>query len=213
MSQAPLQLDDDIEAVERRTDVRIILSLPGRFTLASRRDIEGERREFPCRIVNLTCHALGLVTPVIGEIGERVIVYIDEFGKFEGRIMRKLDGGFVMELVMPRSERLSLAAKIEWFDKHKNFDVVDHRKHARIIPRNPYSTLVLACGTTTECLVRDLSATGVAVHADLIPDIGTPVAVGKVIGRVVRQFGDGFAVQFMQPQDPQSVESLIARFS
>ena len=34
MANAPLQLGDDLEAVERRTDVRIFLSLPGRFTLA-----------------------------------------------------------------------------------------------------------------------------------------------------------------------------------
>ncbi len=212
MAQAPLTFDDDIDVVERRTDIRIVLSLPGRFTLASRRDVEGERREFPCRIVNLSCHALGLVTPITAEVGERVIAYVDEFGKFEGRIMRKLDGGFVIELIMPKSERHKLAAKIEWFDKHKNFDVENNRKHARIIPRNPYSTLVLADGTTTDCLVKDVSATGVAVHADLVPEIGMPVAVGKVVGRVVRRFSDGFAVQFTQAQDPQSVENLIARF-
>jgi len=213
MTQAPLQLDEDIEVTERRTDVRIVMRLPGRFTLASRRDVEGERREFPCRIVNLTCHALGLAAAVTGEVGERVIAYVDEFGKFEGRIMRKLDGGFVMELVMPNVERNKLAAKIEWFDKHKNFDVVDQRKHARITPRNPYSTLVLADGTTTDCLVKDVSPTGVAIHADLMPQIGTLVVVGKLVGRVVRQFGDGFAVQFVEPQDPKSVGSLIARFS
>ena len=39
MANAPLLLDDDLEIVERRTDVRIVLSLPGRFTLASRRDV------------------------------------------------------------------------------------------------------------------------------------------------------------------------------
>ena len=212
MANPSLEFDDDLDVVERRTDVRIVVSLPGRFTLASRRDVEGVRREFACRVVNLTCHALGLATPVTGEVGERVIAYVDEFGKFEGRIMRKLEGGFVLELVMPKSERYKLAAKIEWFDKHKNFDVEDHRKNARIIPRNPCSTLVLADGTTTDCLVKDISATGVAVQADLMPEIGMAVAVGKVVGRVVRQFNGGFAVQFTQTQDPQSLENLIARF-
>ena len=59
----------------------------------------------------------------------------------------------------------------------------------------------MADGTTTECVVMDVSASGIAVSADLIPDIGTPVAVGKVVGRVVRHFNDGFAVQFAQLQD------------
>ena len=81
----------------------------------------------------------------------------------------------------------------------------------RIIPRNPYSTLVLADGTTTECLVKDVSASGIAVSADIVPPIGTAVAVGKVVGRVVRHFEDGFAVQFAQLQELDTVEELIAR--
>ena len=124
--------------------------------------------------------------------------------------MRVMDGGFVMEIIAPKRGRRRLAAKIEWYEKHKNHDADDHREYVRIIPRNPYSTLVLADGTKTECLVMDVSASGIAVSADVVPDIGTPVAVGKVIGRVVRHFEDGFAVQFAQLQEPDAVESLIA---
>jgi hypothetical protein len=210
MTNAPLLLDDDLEIVDRRTDVRIVLSLPGRFTLASRRDMEGQRREFPCRIINMSCHAVTLATPVTGNVGERVIALVDQFGKLEGPIMRVMDGGFVMEIIAPKRERRRLAAKIEWYEKHKNHDAHDHRDHIRIIPRNPYSTLVLADGTTTECLVMDVSASGIAVSADVIPEIGTPVAVGKVVGRVVRHFDDGFAVQFAQLQEQDAIEDLIA---
>jgi hypothetical protein len=211
MADAPLQLDEDLEVVERRTDVRIVLSLPGRFTLASRRNMGGTRREFPCRIINMSCHTVALATPIAGEKGERVIAHIDEFGKLEGPIIRLLDGGFVMEIIAPQRDRHKLAVKIEWYEKHKNHDVEDHRQHVRIIPRNPYSTLVFADGTTTECLVSDVSASGIAVSADIVPEIGTPVAVGKVVGRVVRRFNDGFAVQFVQVQELESVEDLIAR--
>jgi hypothetical protein len=208
MANAPLL--DDLEIVDRRPDVRIVLSLPGRFTLASRRDMEGQRREFPCRVINMSCHAVTLATPVTGSVGERVIALVDQFGKLEGPIMRAMDGGFVMEIIAPKRERRRLAAKIEWYERHKNHDTEDHREHVRIIPRNPYSTLVLADGTTTECLVMDVSVSGIAVSADVTPDIGTPVAVGKVVGRVVRHFEDGFAVQFAQLQEPDTIESLIA---
>ena len=210
MANAPLQLDDDLEVVERRTDVRIVLSLPGRFSLASRRDMGGQRKEFPCRVINMSCHAVTLATPIAGEVGERVILHLDEFGKLEGPIIRAMDGGFAMEIIAPRSERYRLAAKIEWYEKKKNHDVDDHRQHVRIIPRNPYSTLVMADGTTTECLVKDVSVSGIGVCADIIPELGTPVAVGKVVGRVVRHFKDGFGVRFAQLQDPESLESLIA---
>jgi hypothetical protein len=208
-----LQLDDDFELVECRTDVRIALSLPGRFKLASRRDMGGQRREFPCRVVTMSCHSVALATPVSGEIGERVIAHIEHFGKLDGMIVRKFDSGFLMEIVASKNERIKLAGKIEWYEKHKNHDVENQRQHVRIIPKNPYSTLVLADGTTTDCLVKDVSASGVAVVADIIPEVGTPIAVGKVVGRVVRHFKEGFAVRFTELQDAQTVESLIARLS
>jgi hypothetical protein len=210
MADTSLQLDDDLEAVERRIDVRIVLSLPGRFTLASRRDMGGQRKVFPCRVINMSCHNIALATPVACEIGERVIAHIEHFGRFEGPIIHLLDGSFLMEIIAPRQERYALAAKIEWYEKRKNHDAEEHRRHVRIVPKNPHSTLVLADGTTIECLVRDVSASGIAVSADILPDIGTPLAVGKVVGRVVRRFDDGFAVQFTQLQELGTLESMIA---
>lgn len=213
MANAPLLLGGDILAVERRGDARIVLSVPGRFMLASRRDMEGERREFPCRIVNMSAHAVALATSVPGEIGERAIVHVEQFGKLEGWIVRLFNGGFLVEISATKNERATLAAKIEWYEKHKNHDAENQRKNGRIVPKDPCSTLIFADGTTTECLVKDVSATGAAVSSDLIPEIGTPVAVGKIVGRVVRKFKDGFAVHFTEKQDPESVERLIAKIS
>jgi hypothetical protein len=87
------------------------LSLPGRFKLASRRDTVGQRREFPCRAINLSCHAVTLATPVNGEVGERVIAQIEQFGKLEGPIMRVMEGGFVIKIIAPRQERYPSGTK------------------------------------------------------------------------------------------------------
>lgn len=213
MDQAPLQLTDDLVAVESRTDVRIVTSLPGRFTFASRRDMLGQRREFPCRIVNLSCHTMAIATTKTAEPGERVIAHIDYFGKMQGWIVKTFEGGFLVELTLANAERRKLAGKIDWYEKHKNHDTEESRTALRIVPADPYSTLVFADGTTVECIVKDVSASGVAVYSDNIPELGTPVAVGKVVGRVVRQFSDGFAVQFVEAQDPQAVEAMIARLT
>jgi hypothetical protein len=213
MANAPIQLDDDLEVVERRTDARIVLNLPGRFKLASRRDTAGQRREFPCRAVNLSCHAVTLATPINGEVGERVIAQIEQFGKLEGPIMHAMQGGFVVEIIAQRRDRERLATKIEWYEKFKNHDVANQRDTLRIMPKDPYSTLVFADGTTIECIVLDVSASGTAVMADIVPEIGTPVAVGKLVGRVIRHFRDGFAVQFAQLQELDQVERLIGRLA
>src|ERR1700686_418528 len=88
----------DLEFIERRQDIRIVVRIPGRFSLAGRRDPNGNRRQFACRAVNISQTSVVLATPVSGPIGERVIAYFEEFGKIQGSIIRVLDGGFVIRI-------------------------------------------------------------------------------------------------------------------
>ena len=191
----------DIMRVERRDDVRLVVSIAGRYSLANRRDRNGNRRVFACRLVNISSQGMALAVPVIGAKGERVIVHTDLFGRTDGAILRLLDGGFVMSIVATADDRAKLQTKIAWMAQHINHDLPDGRQNARIVPRQPISSLILADGSVPKCFVIDMSASGVAVSAEIIPEIGTPVAVGKVLGRVVRHFAQGFAVQFFDEQN------------
>jgi hypothetical protein len=152
-----------------------------------------------------------LACPVAAPIGERVITHIDQFGKLEGMITRLMDRGFVMNLAGTEDEQFKRAAKLAWLEDHKNHDVHDVRKHGRIVPRNPYSTLVLPDGQTLTCLVIDMSVSGAAVSADIQPEIGMPLAVGKVVGRVRRRFAEGFAIQFIETQELEFLEDRLIR--
>jgi hypothetical protein len=195
--------------VERRQDIRIIVNMPGRFSLANRRTTTGERRVFACRIVNLSPHAIGLASPVSGKRGERVIVHIDHIGKLEGVVARVLTRGFVMSLVASAEERGKLSAKIEWIENHKNHDALDRRGDKRLVPKNPYSRLILSDGSCETCLVLDFSVSGAAISADTVPQIGTVLAIGMIVGRVVRHFDGGFSVQFIARQGPDDVETMV----
>jgi hypothetical protein len=202
---------DDIVFVERRHDVRVIVNIPGRFSLADRWDARGERRVFACRAVNLSACAAALASPVIGKVGERVIAHIDHLGKLEGAVVRVLERGFVMSIAASYEERDKLAAKIEWLEKHKDHDVTDQRGDGRVAPTNPYSRMILPDGSRETCLVLDLSVSGAAISADTVPDIGAVVAIGIVVGRVVRHFQGGFAVQFVERQSHHNVEVMVIR--
>jgi hypothetical protein len=205
------ELDDDLIAVEQRAEIRLIVNLPGRYSLSSKRDANGERRLFACRALNLSPLSALLSAPVIGPLGERVIATLDHVGKFSGKIVRVLDRGFVMSIVGTGEERGKLAAKLLWFDKFKNHDATDGRAHGRMLPRSPNSTITLTDGSTFSCLVIDMSVSGAAVSADLVPQIGTVLAVGAVVGRVVRRFAEGFAVRFTELQSLQALEDRLIR--
>lgn len=205
MCPAVLQQDetgDDIVAVDSRSDIRVITSIPGRYSLGPRHNGQVHRREFACRALNISTRSMLLAAPVTGPPGEPVIAYFDRFGEMQGNVVRVLArGGFVMSIAATEEERARLAAKLAWIEDHKNHDAHEARKHERIVPREHYSTLTLADGRVLTCLVIDMSASGVAVSAEVVPAIGTPVAIGRVIGRVRRHFAEGFAVEFIEVQD------------
>jgi hypothetical protein len=60
------------------------------------------------------------------------------------------------------------------------------------------------------CFVIDISQSGVAVSAEIWPELGTPMAIGKLVGRVVRYLDVGFALRFMQLQELEQLEILMA---
>jgi hypothetical protein len=211
MPQPQCSRAHDLAFVERRREPRIILSVPAHYTLANRCDNNGKRREFACRIVNISLRAMTLFAPVNGAIGERVVTHSDEFGRLEGKITRILNGGFVIALVASDEERERLAARIEGYEKIKNYDFVDRRQHKRIIPKDPRSVLVFGDNNRLECFIIDVSTSGAAVSAGITPEIGTPLAVGALVGRVVRHFRSGFAVQFVQLQNIDGLEQSLVQ--
>jgi hypothetical protein len=199
----------DVVFAAPRNDVRVIVSVPGRYSLADQRNARGERRIFACRAVYLSAREIGIAGPVNGNLGERVIANIDHLGKVEGRIARLLTRGFMMNVVADADRRGALAAKIEWLENYKNHDTANRRVDERIVPENLYSKLVFADGSVETCLVLNLSTSGVAVSADTVPDIKTVLAVGSVVGRVVRHFEGGFAIQFIGRQNRDTVAAMV----
>jgi hypothetical protein len=199
----------DPDAVSRRRSTSIVASIPGRYALTRQIGAEGNRREFSCRVVKISPDEMTLVARVNGAIGERVIATLLEFGKLEGPVLKTHDTGFVMRVAMTDAEREKFAAKIEWYDKHKNRGVPDSRKAKRIIPQHPHCIVMLSDGAIVGAFVIDMSVTGVAISADIEPEIGEPLAVGKIVGRVVRRFAGGFGVKFIDPRNAQTLERML----
>jgi len=179
--------------------------------LANRRNLKGDRCEFACRIVNMSALGMALAAPVVGAVGERVIVYSEAFGQLHGAITRPMSTGFAMSIVASAANREKIATKLQWLAKQKDVpDLPDGRRHARVAPKNPMATILLADGSLTSCLVIDFSSSGAAVSADLDPKLGTPLAVGKMVGRVVRRFDEGFAIEFTEKAALGEVERRLA---
>ncbi|MGX7744156.1 PilZ domain-containing protein [Rhodopseudomonas parapalustris] len=188
------------------------VTVGGNYSLANWYDHNGKLRQFACRTSRVSPFRMIVDVPVIGRVGDHISSYFSEFGKLEGHISDTLPGGFLLELSVTRAMRERLSNQLTWLErKMHDPEIKDAREQARIVPACPHSTLTLADGSMHACFVIDMSISGVAVSADVQPEIGTPLAVGGCVGRVVRHRPDGFAVKFTDLQNRNELEWRIAR--
>jgi len=186
--------------------------ITARYNIGNKRDPgETERRFFVCRVEQITAETLVLVAPVIGDVGEKIIFQSDELGEITGALVEVADRGFRLNIQATDEERDNLARKLKWLEKQHVGEAHNRRRYKRVVPREPLSTLVLADGSTPTCFIIDMSATGAAVSADIVPTIGMPLGIGKVIGRVVRLLPNGFAVRFVRKWDMDVLEQFLIK--
>src|SRR5450631_3833163 len=189
-------------AEERRRFQRVRVHLLGRYMLP-------DRREFPCQIINMSPGGLALLAPGIGSVGDRVIAYLDHIGRVEGKITRIIDNGFAMTVGATARKRDKLAAQLTWLANRSILNLPEDRRHDRIVPRNPNARMILPNGVNVGCRIIDVSLSGAGIATKERPEVGSPITVGNITGRVVRHIEDGIAIEFTRLQHPDSVEENI----
>ena len=183
---------------DRRRHRRVPLTLLGRFMRAN-------KQEYPCKSVDISVGGVALMSPVPVELGEQIVVYLDQLGGLEGIVIREFAGGFALELTATLHRREKLASQLTWLINRSELDPAEARRHERVVPRNPSSSLTLADGRSASCHVIDVSISGASISTDLRPALGEEVAIGKLRSRVVRHHSDGIAVRFLDIQQPTAL--------
>lgn len=210
---AGLLLEDWGGAQDKRAkpdQVRYVGRIPGRYSLPDRKSASGVS-VFSCRTNGISPEVAAVSAPVSGKVGDPITANFDDLGLVKGNVLHVSSDGFHLRIDPDKTDVPKLASRIEWV-KRRSLNVAhDNRRHKRFMPRNPNTMLVLADGSRLRCFVIDMSSSGVAISADLCPPVGTPLAVGSVVGRVVRQLAGGFAVQFIEEQQASEVERLLVR--
>jgi PilZ domain len=189
-------------AEERRRFQRVKVHLLGRYMLP-------DRREFPCQVINMSPGGLALLAPGIGNVGDRVIAYLDHIGRVEGKITRIIDNGFAMTIGATARKRDKLAAQLTWLANRDILNLPEDRRHDRVVPRNPIAVITLEDGTRMTCRIIDLSLSGSAVAAEHRPPLQSLVLLGRVQARVVRNLEEGFAMEFIHEQLAETLEESV----
>jgi PilZ domain len=176
---------------ERRRHQRVKVVLPGRYMLE-------DRREFECQTIDMSPGGVALAAPERGEEGSRVVVYLNEIGRIEGRVARHTEQGFALSLDASRAKRERLAEQLTWLANRRELGMREDRRHERLTPQRLRSTLILPDGKERWAVIIDLSRSGVALRSDFEPELGASLVIGATLGRVVRKFPGGFALEFVR---------------
>ena len=110
-----------------RQHERAELRLPGRYSL-------GNGREYNCRTIDVAAGGLAVESEEKGQIGDFVAAYVDHLGHIEGEIVRRLESGFALKILMPPARIEKLASQITSLVQLEISGASEIRQHERIAP-------------------------------------------------------------------------------
>ncbi|NWH09647.1 MAG: PilZ domain-containing protein [Alphaproteobacteria bacterium] len=190
-------------AQEQRKYKRVKLELRLRFMLPDGQEHTGQ-------VIDISGGGLSIASAIRPESGTTVIIYLDQLGRLEGRVVRSHESGFAVELKAPAVKREKIIESLMVLTNRIPSDPEDLRRHERV-PGEGTTPLTLEDGTEAHCRILDLSISGISLETTARPPLGSNVTVGKSIGRVVRHHEHGIAVEFKNM--PRLRGSLAAQLS
>jgi hypothetical protein len=164
--------------------------------------------EHPCRVARLTIDTADFLSDTVVPFGMPIVAYLGDLGRVIGVVSQRVEGGFSVKFTMSGTARDKFAAKLKQRDGDKAAGAHPDRA-PRFSPTQTKSHIALSDGRIYPCEVLDISLSGAAVKADIMPTLGTYVALGKMRGRVVRYTDQGMAIEFVKPLDRTSLAAQL----
>jgi hypothetical protein len=185
---------------ERRRFRRVELGLPGRLF------IPVDSREERCTITDLSPGGAAVSCETVPDAGTPVVLYVDGFGRFEGKVARANGSGFGVAFVCTPSKRERTAEQLILFLNKTLVDDSLLRRHERS-NRKGFARFTRADGQIVHCEVTDIFVGGVSLRTDIKPPIGEFVLIAQVAGRVAHHHADGIGIEFVG-QDKADAEPV-----
>lgn len=178
---------------------RVQVSLRGRYMLKS-------NEEYPCHTFEMSVGDISIFAPVKAMPGEKVVLYLNELGRFVGTATEATECGFEMMFNLSPKKRDRLADQLTWFANRFALELADQRRHERFTPLMELAVLRLSAYEEHIVRIQSLSLSGAAILTDERPDVGVRVLIGRTPATVVRHFGDGIACEFVRHFRPGEID-------
>ncbi|HKD23602.1 MAG TPA: PilZ domain-containing protein [Rhizomicrobium sp.] len=196
------QIDDEEERAkaERRQFLRVRMEQPGRLFLPH------TNQEAACQVVDLSPGGAQVVSEMVPPDEEQVILYVDGFGRFEGKVIHPDDGTFGVRFHCSDVKRDKIAEQLTlYMNKDLTGDAANKRYEHE--PAKGLSRFTRANGDVVSCEILDLSLGGVSLKTHVRPPLGEVVLIGQTAGRVTRHHQNGIAIEFINSHGEKPANS------
>lgn len=155
-------------------------------------------QEFACRTIDISLGGVGLRTLANAAAGDKIVAYLDHFGRVEGTVMRALPQVLALKLTVPPARRRRWAELLMWVGNRHDIGAKEDRRHRRIVPRTDRTVLEYLNRTRSPAQILEMSESGARIAVDPRPPVGARVVVGRTTANVIRHCDDGVAVEFLR---------------
>ena len=176
---------------ERRRHQRIKLRLSGQF-------MREDRQEFNCATIDISPGGIALSSETPGEIGGEIVRISQSDRACPGRRVAPLLRRLRDFDETPLLKREKLADQLTWLVSRQALGLPEDRRHERILPQIPHTTLILPNGRKFMARIIDVSVSGFALTVAVDLPAGTPVTVGLTRGQVARCFSGGIGIESLR---------------
>jgi len=175
-------------AHDRRMRTRIQMNLPSRYLLADGREAKGS-------IVDVSLHGASIRSDARGQVGDPIIVYVDQIGRLEGKIARLTEDGFAIVLTVTTRATEKFAQRLAQLQSATPVLMTLTGEIAKSQARGAIPSR--SAEQRSVCHLIDLSPEGAVVKLEgKVPLVGEMVKLGELRGKVVSRSADGVTIQF-----------------
>lgn len=175
------------DGAERRKHVRVQVPLKARFLKES-----GE--EARCIVIDISAGGALLRAKHPPAFGQTVIIYIDQLGRFEGKVIRSGPDSFAVTYESTRIKTARTADTLTQIVNHGR-RAADRRNNPRLAQDAP-AVVYFEDGRSEKCAILDISLTGASIEINPRPPLGAHLILGRMTAKVVRRHDKGVGVVF-----------------
>jgi hypothetical protein len=160
-----------------------------------------------CVVVDLSPDGAGLRATFSAASGERLILYVDGLGRFEGKIVWRDRLRVGVQFKCSDTKRARVAEMIAAYLELGSVSATAVRQTSRLSGKAALYSFTRASGEKLACEIVDMALSGASLQTDDRPDVGETIFFGRTIALVVRHTAFGIAVTFTGTSQPRLVAS------